>query len=250
MFSLNDMREEALPKHARSWHVSQGSSRVFPVRRDPSIHANGQMPGGVSRFPGPFALRAAAAVCLLFIAFASAAWARPTGPEPIGLGGGRLGDYLWTVQAVRQEGAAGRGPGTAQKPCLVVGTKWQVGPYNYRRSRNRECAGATELTASGPPLTAAGAQPSTGATPRLTAVGMIFAPAARRAQVVLAGGRSMTIDLRRLSPASAHDAGLERFRYAAFAVHGRWCVERIVSEGARGRVLWDSGVDPYTCVTE
>ena len=79
---------------------------------------------------------------------------------------------------------------------------------------------------------------------------MIFAPAARRVQVTLAGGRSMTIHLRRLSPGSAHDAGLERFRYAAFAVHGAWCVERIVSESATGRVLWDSGVDAYTCATE
>lgn len=209
------------------------------------------MPGGVSRFPGPFALWLSAAACIVvLLGCVAAAPAAQVGPEPIGLGGGRLGDYLWSVEAMRQDGTGASDSSTAQQPCLLVGTKWQVGPFNFRRSRNRECAGATELTAAGPPLTAAGAQPSTGATPRLTAVGMLFAPAARRVHLVLAGERSMTIRLRQLSPASAHDAGLRRFRYAAFAVHGAWCVERIVSESATGRVLWDSGVDAYTCATE
>lgn len=237
---------EALPKDARSRHVSQGSLRQFPVRREPSINANSQMPGGVSRFPGRFAFRFPAVLAAMLVLACSAGASAKSTPtrEPIGLGGGRLGDYLWNVEAARQDG---NGPGAAQRPCLMVGTKWQVGPLSFRRSRSRECAGAAELTAAGPPLTAAGAQPSTGGTPRLTAVGMIFAPAARRAQVALAGGRSMTIHLRLVSPASARDAGLERFRYAAFAVHGSWCVERIVSESATGRVLWDSGVDGYTC---
>jgi hypothetical protein len=176
--------------------------------------------------------------------------AKAATPEPIGLGGGRLGDYLWSVEAIRPAGGAVADHEAAQSPCLLVGTKWQVGPFNFRRSRSRECAGTGALSPTGPPLTAAGAQPSTGASPRLTAVGMIFAPAARRVHVALAGGRSMTIHLRRLSPGPAHDAGHERFRYAAFAVHGAWCVERIVSESATGAVLWDSGVDAYTCVTE
>lgn len=192
----------------------------------------------------------AGALLLPLVAGVAMASAQPTSPETIGLGGGRLGEYLWNVEAMRQDGGQGTGPGGAQRPCLLVGTKWQVGPLNFRRSRNRECAGASELTATGPPLTAAGAQPSTGGHPRLTAVGMIFAPAARRVRVGLAGGRWMTINLHAPNPAQAHEAGLERFRYAAFAVHGAWCVERMVSEGSSGRVLWDSGVDGYTCATE
>jgi hypothetical protein len=214
--------------------------------------ANTQMPGGVSRFLGPFASRIfAGGLILPLLATAAVASANPSSSgEAIGLGGGRLGEYLWNVEAMPQDGGPASGPGAAQRPCLLVGTKWQVGPLNFRRSRNRECAGATELTATGPPLTAAGAQPSTGGRPRLTAVGMIFAPAARRVRVGLAAGRSMTINLRAPSPAQAHEAGLERFRYAAFAVHGTWCVERMVSESASGRVLWDSGVDGYACATE
>jgi hypothetical protein len=206
----------------------------------------------VSRFLGLFASRFLAGALLLpllaTVAMASAS--SPSAHETIGLGGGRLGEYLWNVEAMRQDGGPASGLGAAQSPCLLVGTKWQVGPLNFRRSRNRECAGATDLTAAGPPLTAAGAQPSTGGHPRLTAVGMIFAPAARRVRVVLGGGRSMMIGLRAPSPAQAHEAGLERFRYAAFAVHGAWCVERMVSESASGRVLWDSGVDAYACATE
>lgn len=218
----------------------------------PKHTRNARLPGGVSRFLGQFALSIlAAGLTLALLAGAAGASANSQASrDAIGLGGGRLGEYLWNVEAMRPDGARGSGPGSAQGPCLLVGTKWQVGPLSFRRSRSRECAGSTELTATGPPLTAAGAQPSTGAHPRLTAVGMIFAPAARSVQVTLAGGRSTTIRLRLPSSTQVHDAGLERFRYAAFAVHGPWCVERMVSEGVSGRVLWDSGVDGYTCATK
>jgi hypothetical protein len=206
----------------------------------------------VSRFLGQFAscILAWALLLPLLGGAAMASAKAQASRETVGLGGGRLGEYLWNVEAMRPAGGPGSGPGAAQRPCLLVGTKWQVGPLNFRRSRNRQCAGTSELTATGPPLTAAGAQPSTGGNPRLTAVGMIFAPAAHQVKVTLAGGRSTTIPLRLPSPTKVHDAGLERFRYAAFAVHGPWCVERMVSENVSGRVLWDSGVDGYTCPTE
>lgn len=239
-------------EHTRKRHAPQGSPRNVPARRDPSLNANAQLPGGVSRFLGPFAFRIiAGALLLALLGGAAMATAKADGSrETVGLGGGRLGEYLWKVEAMRQAGGPGSGPGAAQRPCLLVGTKWQVGPLNFRRSRNRDCAGADELTATGPPLTAAGAQPSTGGHPRLTAVGMIFAPAARQVQVTLAGGRSTTIHLRAPSPRQVREAGLERFRYAAFAVHGPWCVERMVSQSVSGRVLWDSGLDGYVCPSE
>jgi hypothetical protein len=76
---------------------------------------------------------------------------------------------------------------------------------------------------------------------------MIFAPAARRLRVTLAGGESRTIHLAGLRASQARRAGLAPFRYAAFAVHGEWCAERLVTQSASGRVLWDSGVDGYEC---
>src|SRR6478752_2228105 len=94
--------------------------------------ANTQMPGGVSRFLGLFASRFLAGALLLpLLATAAMASANsPSAHETIGLGGGRLGEYLWNVEAMRQDGGPASGLGAAQSPCLLVGTKWQVGPLN------------------------------------------------------------------------------------------------------------------------
>ena len=75
----------------------------------------------------------------------------------------------------------------------------------------------------------------------------MFALAAHRLRITFAGGRTETIRLRKLDPAKAGAAHLRPFRYAAFAIRGTWCAERLVSLGAGGRKLWDSGVDDYRC---
>lgn len=167
----------------------------------------------------------------------------------LGLAGGDVGAFHWSVEAKRPDGPAGAGRDGNLRPCLLVGTTWRLGPYSYRRSRSRQCAGDQGLSASGPPLVAKGAQPSSGGTPRLTAIGMIFAPSARVLRVTMAGGAVRTIHLAKLSPSQARAVRLAPFRYAAFAAHGEWCAERFVVESASGRVLWDSGVDGYTCGT-
>jgi hypothetical protein len=161
-------------------------------------------------------------------------------PSPwVGLGSGRVGDYLWTVKAK---------PGGAAKPCLLVGTSWELGPFNYRRSRYRACAGAADhLSPSEPPVIATSVQPATGSSVDMTAVGMIFPRAARRVRITLSNGSRATIPLHRVSPSAAQTSSLGRFQYAAFAVHGLWCAEQIVSQDASGRTLWDSGTDAYTC---
>jgi len=48
----------------------------------------------------------------------------------------------------------------------------------------------------------------------------------------------------------ARRLGLGSFRYAAFSIRGVWCAERMVSLGAAGSVLWDSGLDSYPCGAE
>jgi hypothetical protein len=103
------------------------------------------------------------------------------------------------------------------------------------------------LTATDGPLIASAGQPSDGASPKITDVGMIFAPEVRRVQITLAGGNRRTIRLDELSPIQARRAGLGRFRYAAFVVHGTWCAEQLVSQNATGKTLWDSGADEYAC---
>jgi hypothetical protein len=180
-------------------------------------------------------------VCLGVQAAPGAASAEPW----TGLESGRVGDYRWEVKAKRKDGS---GPAGAQQPCLMVGTTWELGPFDYRRSRYRACAGAEgHLTAADPPLIATGVQPSSGESVDMTAVGMIFAPAARRVRITLSDGGQETVQLHRFSQRQARAARLNRFEYAAFATRGLWCAERIVSLSATGRTLWDSGIDGFTC---
>jgi hypothetical protein len=183
-------------------------------------------------------------VCVGVYGTASAA---PSDPWT-GLKSGRVGDYLWEVKTKRKDGGGQAG---AQQPCLMVGTTWELGPFNYRRSRYRACAGAEgHLTAADPPLIATGVQPSSGESVEMTAVGMIFAPAARRVRVYRSDGRQETIQLHMFSHRQARSARLSRFEYAAFATRGVWCAERIVSISATGNTLWDSGTDGFPCGAE
>jgi hypothetical protein len=161
--------------------------------------------------------------------------AAPVQGSWIGLDSGRVGDYHWSVKA-------------KQRPCLLVGTSRKVGPYSYRKSKYRACApSTTNLATSEPPLIATSVQPTSATAAEITAVGMIVAPAARRVRITLPNGNRATIPLERPSPAQASASMLGRFRYAAFAVRGWWCPERIVSQDASGRTLWDSGSDGYRC---
>jgi hypothetical protein len=162
----------------------------------------------------------------------------------VGLGAGRMGDVLWAVKVAPPSGSQARaGQPHAHRPCLLVGTKWELGRYDYRRSNYQRCfAASARLSPTEAPLIVSGAQASGGMQVKLTAVGMVFAPAARRVQVTLDDGSETTIPLRRLSPSEERKAGVGRFRYAAFAVRGSWSVARIVARSASGRALWDSGV--------
>ncbi len=159
----------------------------------------------------------------------------------IGLGAGKSGDYLWAVKAKRPDGPAGAGTSGAHRPCLVVGTTWRVSRFSFHRNKSKQCVDPDgSLEPRGAPLVASGAQPSSGAPADLTAVGMIFAASARSVRVTLCDGSAETIRLHEIPAADASSARLGRFSYAAFAVHGEWCAERLVSEGASGRILWDS----------
>lgn len=184
---------------------------------------------------------AVAAMAILALSLSAPAGAAPDQDRWLGLAGGHIGHYTWTVEAK---------PQTRIRPCLLVGTTLQVDAFNLLRSRNRQCAGPGGISATDPPLVANGVQPSSGGPADITVVGMIFPPAARRLRVTLSEGATRTIDLDRLSAKQARASGLKPFRYAAFAARGEWCAERLVSENSRGRVLWDSGTDGYECGAE
>jgi hypothetical protein len=176
---------------------------------------------------------------------ASAAFARNSW---IGLAGGHLGDYEWTVKVKRPEGPAGAGPQGALRPCLLVGTKWAPSATGFSRSLYRACAGRRgRLRATDPPLMRSGGLAKSGLRAGITAVGMVASPAVQRVRVQLGGGEWRTVRLDRLSRTQASSAKLGRLSYAAFAVRGTWCSERIVTLDAAGDPLWDSGTDEYSC---
>jgi hypothetical protein len=180
-------------------------------------------------------------VLVLSVSFAAPALSASPGPW-VKLAAQDRGSYQWSVKA---ETSA-----TAKRPCLLVAASWRTGPLEYHRSTYRECASTTALSRTGPPLIASAAQPSAETSVKMTAIGMIFAPPARRVRITLAGGRRESVPLRKLEPAHARGVELAPFRYAAFAIHGEWCAERLVSLSAGGAVLWDSGVDDYVCGSE
>ena len=239
MFSL-DPKREALPTHARTQRAEDANALTRGGTLS-SSRVSLRLPRG----------RWAAPLIALFLLAATAVptvAAAPNATPWIGLASGRIGDYLWSVQTTHPAGRAGAGAQGAQRPCLMVGTTWELGPYNYRRSKYKACAGVSgRLTASEPPVIATSVEPVSGASVEMTAVGMMVAPTVRSIQVTRPDGRRQTIHLDRLTAPQAHAARLGRFRYAAFAEHGLWCAERLVTQDAAGRTLWDSGTDGYAC---
>ena len=186
-------------------------------------------------------LLALASVLALALSAVAAGAAGPASWTP--LASGSLGAYSWSVKAMGPEASTA----PSRPLCLLVDAKLQSGPYSYRRTKYRACADpSTRLTRS-TPLIASASQPSDGRPVHITAVGMLLAPGANRVRVTLAGGRTRTIALHKPAPTSGAQGGLGRLRYAAFIVHGTWCVERLVTETATGKLLWDSGPDPYPC---
>ena len=153
---------------------------------------------------------------------------RPRFRPWVGLDNGRVADYLWEVES---DAPAGIGRAGGRPASLPAGrTVWELGPFNYRRSRFRACTGpAARLVAAEAPLVATSVQPSSGTTVDMTAVGMIFAPTVRRVQVTLSDGSLQTVHLEQLKRSQARSAHLDRFEFAAFAFRGLWCAERMVA---------------------
>jgi hypothetical protein len=129
----------------------------------------------------------------------------------------------------------------------MIRAKWELGPFSFRGISYRKCADLAEgLATTAPPLVASGTAPSRGDTTKLTAVGMIFAPAVRSVRITSRGGEVSTVTARRSSSQQSRTAELGRFKYAAFSVRGPWCAASMTTLGSSGRVLWDGEVDA-TC---
>ncbi len=146
-----------------------------------------------------------------------------------------MGDVHWSVKVARP-------PGSAERPCLQVGTKRERGRFDYERSKYQGCVErSSRLAATESPLIVTGAQASAGMQVSLTAVGMVSV--ARRPPD--------PGDLRRREPGD-DPAEISRARTwhmkpawptsgtprSPFPAPGR--CERLVTQSASGRTLWDS----------
>lgn len=171
------------------------------------------------------------------------------GPAWMKLDASRGSDYAWAVKVKPGGSQVGRVP-EESGPCVLVSTMWRSGPLEYHRSKYRECGSGQALNDVGPPLIALGVRPAGDGSGQTSVVGMISAPAVRRIRITLPGGTQETIQLQPIDSERARLLGLGRFRYAAFAIPGVWCAERLESLGATGSVLWDSGLDGYRCGAE
>lgn len=237
-------------QQTRNWHARSGSFRPFPVWHDPIVRAGAHGPGETGSRLSRAALRflsgpllvGALIACLGFTVSAAAAVPRATDSGPwVGLAGGRIGDVQWSVKVARPPGAASAGSSTARRPCLQVGTKLERSRFDYLRSRYQGCLDESSgLLATEEPLIVTGAQASAGLRVKLTAVGVLASRAVRRVEITYEDGRQATIHLKEPSSKQEQRAGLVRFRYAAFAIPGTWSVQRVVTESAAGRTLWDS----------
>ncbi len=221
------------------------------MRHDPIVNADKGGPGEAVERLSRVGLRSGArivvalAAAVLFCWMADAATARAPDSGPwVGLGAGRIGDVRWSVNVARPGGTAGAGSRGSRRPCLMVRTKRERSRFEYEGSRYQGCADrSTDLAPSEAPLVITGAQASAGLQVRLTAVGMVAAPAARRIELTFEDGRQATIHLLKPSPSQEQRAHLRRFRYAAFAVHGAWAVAHLRTESASGRTLWESDAE-------
>jgi len=213
------------------------------VRHDPIVNEDVGGPGGTGkRLPraglrsGSRALVSLAAITSLCLAAAPAVAQGPDSDPWVGLAGGSMGNVKWSVKVARPSGTE-----AARRPCLQVGTKRERSRFDYERSQYQGCvARSTHLAATESPLIVTGAQAAADMQVRLTAVGIVASPTARRVEVTYEDGRQMTIRLQEPSPSQQKRAGLAHFRYAAFAIPGTWSVQRVVTESASGRTLWDS----------
>jgi hypothetical protein len=144
------------------------------------------------------------------------------------LGSGSMGASTWAVFAGRN-GASG----SPRYPCITVAT--DDGVENQEgTSTARTCA---SLDADPPRFVPRLIISSGAGEETRTVLGLAFRPDVRSVRLWLDKRGTVRIPLRRLTPEQAVFAGLSRFRYAAEAIEGPFCLRRLATYDASGDVL-------------
>ena len=173
----------------------------------------------------------ATAVLSLLFACPSLALAGSSSPAPAApLATGQLGTYSWSVEASHLGGS---------RPCVIVAITHHHGPFSYDRSKFRDCVpSATGLARSTPPLVAGGVHLGGADGSRMTVFGVLAAGDARKVRVTVSDDPGRPTSAPACSPSRRRRVGTHDLRFAAIALPGSHCVERLATENAVGKALW------------
>ena|GEM_PF-6095168 len=202
------------------------------------------------------------AVAIAALGLGSSVWGAPakaSGPAGVVLGEGsfqrgKAHRYTWEISTRHRTCKACLAPTSLDRPCLffcpfrapcleLILGEYEIGREDIVGGLSREVRCAPErITATTPPVVVEGTLPGGTEKPYITLVGMAFGSATRSLEATLADGTKEPIPVGWLTAEQAKAIHHMRFRYAAFAVRGRWCPVRIASRDARGQLLWESTV--------
>jgi hypothetical protein len=165
---------------------------------------------------------AIAGIALLGVSVSDGRAAESDVPE-VRLGHGSIGNYRWAVFAGRESQS-----GSPRRPCITVAS---AGAPGADTSIAPTVCGAVVFLP-----TLLSSSENVGKRMR-TVLGMAFAPKVRSVRLWLRGRGSRLIRLKRLSARQSAKAGLMRFRYAARAFAGTFCLQRFAYYDAAGDLI-------------
>jgi hypothetical protein len=181
---------------------------------------------------------ATALLVLLALVCPSFAFAGARSPAPTTLAAGHQGSYSWSVKASRLTGS---------RPCVNVAITHRHGPFSYDRSRFHECVLASPgLKRTAPPLVVGGTHLG-GDGSRMTVFGVLAAPGARTVRATVPHGVDAARVSTRLEPVAFPTSRALGLRFGLIVLPGTQCPERLVTEDARGKVLWQGTPSEPDC---
>jgi hypothetical protein len=218
---------------AAAWsHARNLIGRRRPLRRPNPLGTTAIHGGSIDRQRGLGRAEVIARLSVLFTLVFVALMATPSvavtesgSAHDVRLAHGALGSYAWEVAVHR-----GDGPNGFRRPCLVAFARSLPPSTEWAQSRLALCG-----SLGGSQILVANSSQS-GAAKR-TVLGLAFRPEIAAVRIWLQGRRSRTIALSMLGVRQARSAGVMRFRYAAGAFAGRFCLRRFETLDRHGRSI-------------
>ena len=176
------------------------------------------------------------AVALALLLAPSAAHAASASPP---LAQGKHGEYSWSVRAFQPSA-----PRPTSELCIRVSITHHHGPFDFDRSRFRDCAAPGGLRRSGPPLLAGGTHLGNPGESSMTVFTLAVPTAVQSLRVSLLDGDQETLQA---SPPESSRTGLGQTRFAVLAVPGATCVQHLATLNAAQATLWQGLPPDYVC---